>query len=90
MKEERDRVKDEKYITLMENRKEAIKLKRKQVALKEQELQQRYDIAEKKLNERKALYAEVVDIEKRKYRMLKIYLDNKENRKDRNVSSDSD
>lgn len=88
MKRERDRIKDEKNATFMENKKELIKLKRKQLAFKEQELQQRREIAENKLKEKKILYAEILEVEKQKYKMLKKYLDNKENVQ--NVSSESD
>lgn len=85
MKRERDRIKDEKNATFMKNKKELIKLKRKQLAFKEQELQQRREIAENKLKEKKILYAEILEVEKQKYKILKKYLDNKEN-----VSSESD
>lgn len=88
MKRERDRIKDEKNATFMKNKKELIKLKRKQLAFKEQELQQRREIAENKLKEKKILYAEILEVEKQKYKMVKKYLDNKENVQ--NVSSESD
>lgn len=88
MKRERDRIKDEKNATFMENKKELIKLKKKQLAFKEQELQQRREIAENKLKEKKILYAEILEVEKQKYKVLKRYLDNKENVQ--NVSSESD
>ncbi|CAL1679456.1 unnamed protein product [Lasius platythorax] len=88
MKRERDRIKDEKNATFMENKKELIKLKKKQLAFKEQELQQRREIAENKLKEKKTLYAEILEVEKQKYKVLKRYLDNKENVQ--NVSSESD
>ena len=88
MKRERDRIKDEKHATFMDSKKELIKLKKKQLAFKEQELQQRREIAENKLKEKKVLYAEILEIEKQKYKILKKYLDNKENVQ--NVSSESD
>lgn len=88
MKRERDRIKDEKNATFMENKKELIKLKRKQLAFKEQELQQRREIAENKLKEKKILYAEILEVEKQKYKILEKYLDNKENVQ--NMSSESD
>lgn len=87
VKKERDRIKDEKYSTLIESKKEAVKLKKKQHALKEQELQQRREIAENKVKEKKRLYAGMLEIEKQKLKILKKYL-NKENVQ--NVSSESD
>lgn len=53
VKKERDRIKDEKYSTLIESKKEAVKLRKKQYALKEQEVQQRREIAENELKEKK-------------------------------------
>jgi len=86
MKQERDRKKDEKHTALIDNKREAIKLKKKQLILKEQELQQRREIADKKLKKKKILHTEILEIEKLKYKVLKRYLNNKENVKI--VSSD--
>ncbi|XP_036148643.1 uncharacterized protein LOC105835573 isoform X2 [Monomorium pharaonis] len=87
IKKDRDRLKDEKYSTLIESKKEVVKLKRKQFALKEEELQQRREIAENKLREKKRLHDGMLEIEKQKLKILKKYLD-KENVQ--NMSSESD
>lgn len=78
-KEERDCKKNEKYASFIESKKETVKLKRKQLELKEQELQQQREIAEKKLKEKKSLHAQMLEIEKQKYNVLKRYFDNKGN-----------
>lgn len=52
-KEEHDRIKDQRYASLTETKKEALKLKKRQLDLKEAELKQRKKIATKKQKKRK-------------------------------------
>lgn len=52
-KEERDHIKDQRYVGLLDVKKEALKLKKRQLDLKETELEQRKEIATKKAKKEK-------------------------------------
>lgn len=86
-KEERDHIKDQRYANLNETKKEAVKLKKRQLDLKEAELEQRKDIAMKKMKEKKNRHAELMEMERIKYKLLKKMIEGKENLR---VTSDSD
>lgn len=70
-KEERDHIKDQRYVGLLDVKKEALKLKKRQLDLKETELEQRKEIATKKAKERKNRHMELIEIEQLKYKLLK-------------------
>ncbi|XP_071579923.1 uncharacterized protein [Temnothorax nylanderi] len=88
-KEERDHTKDQKYATLIETKKDALKLKKRQLDLKEAELEQRKEIAMKKTKEKKNRHSELVEIERLKYKLLKKLVEDKENQ-NLHETSDSD
>lgn len=88
-KEERDHVKDQRYATLTETKKEALKLKKRQLDLKETELEQRKEMTTKKMKEKKNRHSELIEIERIKYKLLKKFVEDKENQNLR-VTSDSD
>lgn len=70
-KEERDHIKDQRYVGLLDVKKEALKLKKRQLDLKETELEQRKEIATKKAKEKKNRHMELMEIEQLKYNLLK-------------------
>lgn len=88
-KEERDHIKDQRYATLTETKKEALKLKKRQLDLKETELEQRKEMTTKKMKEKKNRHSELIEIERIKYKLLKKFVEDKENQNLR-VTSDSD
>jgi len=65
MKVERDKICDEKHASVSEHRKELLKLKRKYLAVKEEEIKQRkeYLIAKRGKESR---HAEIIEIEKKR------------------------
>ncbi|XP_071650353.1 uncharacterized protein [Temnothorax longispinosus] len=78
-KEERDHIKDQRYATLTETKKDALKLKKRQLDLKEAELEQRKEIATKKTKEKKNRHSELMEIETLKCKLLKKLVEDKEN-----------
>ncbi|XP_071652890.1 uncharacterized protein [Temnothorax longispinosus] len=88
LKEEYDKNKQEKNKDLIKSKKEALKLKRKHLALKEKKMEQRSDIATNKMSEKKR-HADIIEIERLKYKLLKKFIEKKENRSI-DVSEESD
>lgn len=76
MKAERDKLIDEKQTATFEQKKEALKLKRKHIALKETEIEQRNEYFKAKLKEKENRYAQQLAIEKEKCKLLKKLLKN--------------
>jgi len=74
MKTERDKLNDEKHATIVEQKKEALKLKKKHFALKEKEIEQRKDYFIAKLKEKENRNAQQIEIEKEKCKLLKKFL----------------
>lgn len=74
MKAERDKLNDEKHAANFEQKKEALKLKRKHIALKEKEIEQRKDYFTAKLKEKENRHAQQIEMEKEKYKLLKKFL----------------
>lgn len=74
MKAERDKLNDEKHAANFEQKKEALKLKRKHIALKEKEIEQRKDYFTAKLREKENRHAQQIEMEKEKCKLLKKFL----------------
>jgi len=74
MKIERDKLNDEKHAATVEQKKEALKLKKKHFALKEKEIEQRKDYFIVKLKEKENRHAQQIEIEKEKCKLLKKFL----------------
>lgn len=87
LKEEYDKNKQEKNKDLIESKKEA--LKKKHLAMKEKEMEQRSDIATNKMSEKRKRHADIIEIERLKYKLLKKFIEKKENRSI-DVSEESD
>jgi len=65
-KENRDSLKDERYAKVEETKREMIKLKKRQILLKEKELECRKEIAASKRIEKTNRHAEIIEIERQK------------------------
>lgn len=85
-KENRDSLRDEKLAKLEESKREMVKLKKRQVALREKELECRKEIATKKRIERANRHTEIMEMERQKCELL-TKLISKKNVRD---TSDSD
>jgi len=71
MKVERDKICDEKHASVSEHRKELLKLKRKYLAAKEEEIKQRKEYLIAKLRGKENRHSEIIEIEKKKYKLLR-------------------
>jgi len=71
MKVERDKISDEKHASVSEHRKELLKLKRKYLAAKEEEIKQRKEYLIAKLRGKENRHSEIIEIEKKKYKLLR-------------------
>jgi len=74
MKTERDKLNDQKHAATVEQKKEALKLKKKHFALKEKKIEQRKDYFIAKLKEKENRHAQQIEIEKEKCKLLKKFL----------------
>lgn len=88
-KENRESVRDEKHATLIETRREMVKLKKRQLTLKQKEVEYRKKIAVNKRKEKTNKHAEIMEMERQKYELLKKLIGNKKNFNLRDAS-DSD
>ncbi|XP_032688790.1 uncharacterized protein LOC116852469 [Odontomachus brunneus] len=79
LKEERDITKEERNKDLIESKKEALKLKKKHLVMKAKEMEQKHDIAINKMSEKKKRHADIMGIERLKYKLLKKFIEKKEN-----------
>lgn len=70
IKIERDKISDEKHATILDQKKEMIKLKKKHLMLKEQEIEQKNEYSRKKLEKKENKHAEIIQIEKEKCKLL--------------------
>lgn len=70
-KTERDKIGEDKHTATLEQKKEMIKLKRKHIALKEKEIEERNDYYRAKLKGKENRHIERMAIEKQKCRLLK-------------------
>lgn len=68
---ERDKICDERHASVSEHRKELLKLKRKCLAIKEEEMKQRKEYLMAKLRGKENRHAEIVAIEEKKCKLLK-------------------
>lgn len=87
-KEERDRIKDQRYVNLLEVKKENVKLKKRQLDLKETELEQQKELAIKKAKEKKNRHMELIEIEQLKYKLLKKLVEDKNQNVCETIDSD--
>lgn len=71
IKTERDKNSDERQAAILEQKKEMMKLKRKHLILKEQEIEQRNEYLRQKSERKENRHAELIRIEKEKCKLLK-------------------
>lgn len=71
IKTERDKIGDDKHTAILEQKKEMMKLKRKHIALKEKEIEERNDYYRAKLRGKENKHIEKIVVEKEKCRLLK-------------------